>query len=151
MPFPSQPLWNSHLDRILHCLLWCESRVRAGLVEWLHAFSCHKLQMHSNRWRFTNTTITAICLAYLIFLGLFTPSNMWRGLVIIKFLVMQFLLFASAFGPNAAVGIFPYSLVSSKHLEYLHQFYISPVFKILSLFCSCVTAYPYRYECVSYE
>ena len=64
----------------------------------------------------TNTTIPAMCLAYLIFLGLFTPSNIWRGLDIIKLLIMQFLLLASAFGPNAAVviflhSIFPYSLV----------------------------------------
>jgi len=112
--------------------------------------------MRSNKLRFTNTTIPAMCLAYLIFLGLFTPSDIWRGLVIIKLLIMQFLLFASIFGPKAAVvmflhGIFPYSLVSLRHLKYLHQLYISPVFKILSLFCSCVTAYPYRYECVSYE
>ena len=151
MPFPSQALWKSHLDRILHCLFWWESRVRAGLVEWLHEFSCHKLQMHSNKWWFTNTTIPAMCLVYLIFLGLFSPSNIWRGLDIIKLLITQFLLFASALGPNAALFIFPYSLVSLRHLKYLRQLYISPVFKILSLFCSCVTVCPYRCECVSYE
>jgi hypothetical protein len=109
-----------------------------------------------NKWWFTNTTIPAMCLVYLIFLGLFTASNIWRGLVIIKVLTMRFLLYASAFGPNAALfmflhGIFPYSLVSLRNVKYLRQLYISPVFKILSLFCSFVTDCQYRYECFSYE
>jgi hypothetical protein len=34
---------------ILHFLFWCKSRVPAGLFEWRHAFSCHTLQMHSNK------------------------------------------------------------------------------------------------------
>jgi len=64
-----------------------------------------------------------MCLAYLIFLDLFTPSNVWRGLDTIKLLSMQFLLFASAFGPNATAimflhGVFPYSFVSLRHLKY---------------------------------